>query len=69
MPGVQRREGQETKRTSQLTWKGASEKGGHSSTALETPQVPWKKMRENTDLQMTQLHKRQSSKGGLKMNS
>lgn len=27
------------------------------------------KMRENTDLQMTQLHKRQNTKCGLKMNS
>lgn len=43
MPGIQRQDGQETKWTSQWTWKGVSEKGGHSSTAWETPQRPWKR--------------------------
>lgn len=43
MPGVQRQDGQETKWTSQWTWKRVSEKGGHSSTAWETPQRPWKR--------------------------
>lgn len=45
-----------------------SEKGGHGSTTQEKTQR-LEKMRGNTNLQMTQLHKRESSKGGLKRNS